>query len=213
MKMSEQQRVASLAALTAAALLVGACACPCRPAPGARERSKTMQKREGLVTKGGDPLALVGSPVSEGDAAPDFTAVDTDGSEVRFADIDAEVRVLVSVPSVDTSVCDTEARRFNEEATGLGPNVEVIVLSMDLPYAQKRWCAAAGVDRVTMLSDHRTAEFGERYGVLIDGARLLARTVFVVDKAGKVRYVQIVPDLKQEPDYAAVLEAIENARN
>jgi thiol peroxidase len=112
------------------------------------------------------------------------------------------------VPSLDTPVCDLETRRFNQEAATLGPGVAVLTLSMDLPFAQKRWCGAAGVDKVTTLSDHRDASFGTAYGTLIKELRLLARCVFVVDKDGILRYIQLVKEIAQEPDYAAVLEAV-----
>jgi len=112
------------------------------------------------------------------------------------------------VPSLDTPVCDLETRRFNQEAATLGPGVAVLTLSMDLPFAQKRWCGAAGVDKVTTLSDHRDASFGAAYGTLIRELRLLARCVFVVDKDGVLRYIQLVKEIAQEPDYAAVLDAV-----
>ena len=116
--------------------------------------------------------------------------------------------VIGSVPSLDTPVCDTETRRFNEEAARLGDDVRVVVVSMDLPFAQRRWCGAAGIDRVVTLSDHRDATFGSAYGVLIKELRLLARSVFVVDKKGVIRYIQLVKELTQEPDYEAVLKAV-----
>ncbi|HSA23986.1 MAG TPA: thiol peroxidase, partial [Myxococcota bacterium] len=118
-------------------------------------------------------------------------------------------RVLVSVPSLDTPVCDLETRRFNEEASRLGERVRVLVVSMDLPFAQKRWCAAAGVERVQTLSDHREAAFGKAYGLLIPALRLLARAVIVVDGAGTVSYVQLVKEIGKEPDYQAVLRAVQ----
>jgi thiol peroxidase len=115
------------------------------------------------------------------------------------------------VPSLDTPVCDLQTRRFNQEAARLGPDVQILTISMDLPFAQKRWCGAAGIERVTTLSDHREASFGTAYGVLIKELRLLARAVFVVDKDGVVRYVQIVPELSREPDYEAALAAAKAA--
>ena len=118
-----------------------------------------------------------------------------------------KVRIIAAVTSLDTSVCDMETRRFNTEAAGLGEDVAILTISMDLPFAQKRWCGAAGVDQVTVLSDHRTAEFGNAYGVLIKENRLLARSVFVVDRTGVVRYVQIVDEVGHEPDYDAALKA------
>jgi thioredoxin-dependent peroxiredoxin len=118
------------------------------------------------------------------------------------------VAVICSVPSLDTSTCDIETRRFNEEAARLGPEVEILTISMDLPFAQKRWCGAAGVDRLTTYSDHREAAFGLAYGVLIKELRLLARAVFVVDKEGVARYTQLVQEVANEPDYEEVLQAV-----
>jgi len=118
------------------------------------------------------------------------------------------VVVLVSVPSLDTPVCDIETRRFNEEAASLSDDVAILTLSMDLPFAQKRWCGAAGVTRVTTLSDHRDAQFGCAYGVLIKELRLLARAVFVVDREGVLRYADIIKEITHEPDYDAVIEAV-----
>jgi thiol peroxidase len=146
--------------------------------------------------------------VKVGDKAPNFVAVDNDLNPVGLSAFQGKTVVLSSVASLDTSVCDTETRRFNQEATKLGADVEIVTISMDLPFAQKRWCAAAGVDRVHTLSDHREASFGTAYGVLMKGPRLLARALFVVDKEGIVRYVQIVPEVTQEPDYDDVLEAV-----
>jgi thiol peroxidase len=115
------------------------------------------------------------------------------------------------VPSLDTSVCDTEVRKFNEHAASLGEDVAVLVISMDLPFAQQRWCGAAGIKNVQTLSDHRHAAFGSAYGVLIEQLRLLARAVFIVDQEGIVRYIEIVDEMTEEPDYQAALEAIKEA--
>jgi thiol peroxidase len=161
------------------------------------------------VTMKGNPLELAGSQPKVGDRAPDFVALAQDLQEVRLSSLAGKVRVLVSVPSLDTPVCDLETRRFNQEATRLGDAVRVLVVSMDLPFAQKRWCAAAGVERVQTLSDHREASFGKAYGMLLQALRLLARAVFVVDGQGVVRYVQVVPEIGQEPDYQAVLRAVQ----
>ena len=167
-----------------------------------------MTERKGVTTFKGDPLTLIGPELSPGQAAPDATAVGNDLKPVSIKDFRGKVLVLVTVPSLDTSVCDTEARRFNEAAAGLGKDVEIVVVSMDLPFAQKRWCAAAGVDRVRTLSDHRDAAVGNAYGILIKELRLLARTVFVIDREGTIRYVQRVKEMTHEPDYDAVLEAM-----
>ena len=167
-----------------------------------------MSKRTGLVTFQGDPLTLTGQEVNVGDSAPDVTLAANDLSEVRLSDYRDKIVVLASVPSVDTPVCDIEVRKFNSEAAGLGSDVEVLVVSMDLPFAQQRWCGAAGVDQVQTLSDHRSAQFGESYGVLIDGLHLLARSVWVIDRSGKVIYKEIVSELTEQPDYEAVLGAV-----
>lgn len=167
-----------------------------------------MQKRHGVVTFKGAPLTLVGTPVSAGDPAPDFVALGAGLAPVRLSDRAGRVRVLVAVPSLDTPVCDMEVRRFNQAAAELGPDVEILVISMDLPFAQGRWCGAAGVDRVTPLSDHREAACGHAYGILIDELRLLARAVFVIDREGRVQHAQIVPEITHEPDYDAALQAV-----
>jgi thiol peroxidase len=167
-----------------------------------------MAERPGLITMKGKPLTLVGQEVRVGEPAPDFEVVANDLSPFRFSSIQGKVAILCSVPSLDTSICDIETRRFNEEAVKLGPEVAILTISMDLPFAQKRWCGAAGVDRVTTFSDHRDAAFGMAYGVLIKELRLLARAVFVVDRAGAIRYIQIVKEIASEPDYDVVLQAV-----
>lgn len=167
-----------------------------------------MEERVGLVTMGGRPVTLVGSPPRIGDSAPDFAAVGNDLGEVKLSQFRGRTVVVASVPSLDTSVCDIETRRFNAEAVKLGQDVVVLVVSMDLPFAQKRWCGLAGADRVITVSDHRDAAFGLAYGVLMKEVRLLARAVFVVDRKGVLRYSQLVPEVGTEPDYAAVLSAV-----
>lgn len=167
-----------------------------------------MEERESIVTMKGEPLTLLGAEVKVGDTAPEFEVAGNDLSAVKLSDYAGKVCVILSVPSLDTPVCDVETRRFNEEAGKLGGDVVVLTISMDLPFAQKRWCGAAGVKNVVTLSDHRDASFGKAFGVLIKDLRLLARAVFIVDGEGVVRYVQIVPEIAQEPDYEAVLEAV-----
>jgi thiol peroxidase len=156
----------------------------------------------------GKPLTLVGRELKTGDPAPDFVSIANDMSETEFSSLRGKIVVIASVPSLDTSVCDRETRRFNEEAAKLGEDVRILTVSMDLPFAQKRWCGAAGVRNLTTLSDYRDASFGASYGVLIKELRLLARAVFVVDRDGKIRYVQLVKEVSAEPDYASVLEAV-----
>jgi thioredoxin-dependent peroxiredoxin len=167
-----------------------------------------MPERAGVITMKGNPLTLLGNELKVGDAAPDFTATDTNLAPVRFLSFHGKTCILSSVVSLDTPVCDTETRRFNEEAARLGPDVAILTLSMDLPFAQKRWCGAAGVSRVQTFSDHREAAFGCAYGVLIKELRLLARAVFLVDKTGILRHIEIVPEITKEPDYGKLLGAL-----
>jgi thioredoxin-dependent peroxiredoxin len=151
-----------------------------------------MTERPGLVTIHGNPLTLVGDAVQAGMPAPDCDLLDNDLNPVKLSSFRGKVVVLTAVPSLDTPVCDLETRRFNDEAALLGPDVQILTVSMDLPFAQKRWCDAAGVDKVKTLSDHRQADFGQAFGVLIKELRLLARAVFILDRAGTVRYAQLV---------------------
>ena len=167
-----------------------------------------MQERAGLVTMKGNPITLLGPDLKVGDNAPDFVAINNDLSPVSFDSFRGKVCILSSVPSLDTPVCDMETRRFNDEAGRLGGKVEILTISMDLPFAQKRWCGAAGVDRVQTLSDHRDAAFGQAYGVLIKELRLLARAVFVVDEEGVIKYTELVPEIVREPNYDSVLQAV-----
>ncbi len=165
-------------------------------------------ERTGLVTIHGNPLTLQGTPVKVGDKAPDFTLLTNDLAPATLADYKGKALVLSAVPSLDTPTCDMETRRFNTEAAKLGENVKILTISADLPFAQKRWCGAAGIDKVQTLSDHKAVEFGLKYGVLIKELRLLARAVFVVDPSGTVVYAQIVPEIASEPDYDAALAAL-----
>lgn len=167
-----------------------------------------MEERTGIITMKGGPLTLAGKGLKVGDKAPDFEVLDNNLSPVRLSSFQGNVCVILSLPSLDTPVCDLQTRRFNEEAGKLSADVKILTLSMDLPFAQKRWCGAAGVDKVVTLSDHRDASFGTAYGVLIKELRLLARAVHVLDREGTVRYIQVVNELTDEPDYDAALEAI-----
>jgi thiol peroxidase len=166
-----------------------------------------MSERAGIVTMKGNPITLSGAELKVGDQAPDFVAIDNNLNPVGLDSFRGKVCIILSVPSLDTPVCDMETRRFNDEASRLGDNVVVLTISMDLPFAQKRWCGAAGVDRVQTLSDHRDASFGQAYGVLIRELRLLARAVFVVDQQGTIRYQELVKEITDEPDYESVLGA------
>ena len=167
-----------------------------------------MQERTGVITFKGNPLTLVGTELKVGDKAPDVTVLGNDLSPVRLSAYRGKVCVISVVPSLDTPVCDMQTRKFNEAAGGLGDNVAVLTLSMDLPFAQARWCGAAGIDKVVTLSDHRNAAFGEATGLLIKELRLLARAVFVVDQNGVIQYLQLVQEVTEEPDYKAALEAV-----
>jgi thioredoxin-dependent peroxiredoxin len=167
-----------------------------------------MDERTGIVTMRGNPLTLVGNQVKVGDAAPDFVVIDNNLAPVRFSPYRGKTCIISSVPSLDTPVCDTETRKFNGEASRLGPQISMLTISMDLPFAQKRWCGAAGVEKVQTLSDHRDASFGTAYGVLIKELRLLARAVFLVDQKGILRYVQLVKEVTTEPDYQAIWDAL-----
>lgn len=167
-----------------------------------------MKERSGIITFKGNPFTLLGPELKVGDKAPDFAVVDNGLSPVSLANSAGKIRIISSVPSLDTPVCDTETRRFNQEAASLPGDVVVLTISLDLPFAQKRWCGAAGVNKVTTLSDYRERSFGQNYGVLIKELLLLTRAIFVVDAQGVIRYIQIVPEVTSEPDYAAVIAAV-----
>lgn len=162
------------------------------------------------VTFKGNPVTLQGTEVQIGQTAPDFKIQNSaDLGDYTLASSAGKTRIFVAVPSLDTAVCDMETRRFNQEAANV-PEVEIVTVSMDLPFAQKRWCGAAGVDKLITASDHRDASFGQNYGLLIQGGpldRLLARAVFVVGADNTVKYVEYVKDITEQPNYEAVLEA------
>lgn len=168
-----------------------------------------MEERKGKVTMKGNPLTLVGIEMKVGDAAPDAELFDNDLNKVSLlSSFKGKVCIVSTVPSLDTPVCDMETRRFNQEAAGFGPDVAVITISMDLPFAQKRWCGAAGIDRIVTLSDYYDASLGRAYGVLIKELNLLARAVFILDKNGIIQYIQLVKEVSDEPDYNAVIDAV-----
>lgn len=158
------------------------------------------------VTFKGNPVTLVGSEVKVGEKAPDFTVLANDLTPVTLASSKGQVRLISVVPSIDTGVCDAQTRRFNEEAAKLD-NVKVLTVSVDLPFAQKRWCGANGIENVQVLSDHRDVSFGEAYGVLIQELRLLTRAVFVVNSQDEVTYVEYVSEATNHPNYEAAIEA------
>jgi thiol peroxidase len=166
-----------------------------------------MEERTGIVTFKGNPFTLLGPALKAGDKAPDFRVVDTALTPVSLADFKGKIKIFSAVPSLDTPVCDMETRRFNQEAAQLPDNMVILTISMDLPFAQSRWCGAAGIDRVKTLSDYREKSFALAYGVLIKELQLLTRSIFIVDSADTVRYIQIVAEITAEPDYAAVLAA------
>ncbi|CAM3965866.1 thiol peroxidase [Mesobacillus thioparans] len=162
------------------------------------------------VTFKGNQVTLLGNEVKVGDQAPDFKVLANDLSEVTLQDSKGQVRLISVVPSLDTGVCDAQTRRFNEEAANLD-NVKILTVSVDLPFAQKRWCGAAGIENVQTLSDHRELSFGEAYGVGIKELRLLARAVFVVDSNDKVTYAEYVSEATDHPNYEAAVEAAKQA--
>jgi thiol peroxidase len=163
-------------------------------------------ERKGIVTVRGNPVALIGSEVKIGDKTPDFTVLDGDLKEVRIGDFAGKIKVISVSASLDTPVCDMQARRFNQETTQLPDDVVILNITMDLPFAISRFCTTAGIDKIKALSDHRDASFGNLYGVLIKELRLLARSIFIIDKDGIIRYIEIVPELTNHPNYNKALD-------
>lgn len=188
-------------AVTSACLLLGACA----------SATTTETTRTGLVSLKGKPLTLEGKGVQVGQTAPDAVAVANDMSDRRLSEYRGKTVILSTVPSLETAVCDKETRTFNERASALGANVVVVTVSMDLPMTQKKWCGAAGIDRVVTLSDYKYRQVGADYGLRIQQTGLLARAVTVIDPKGVVTYQQIVPELATEPDYDAAINAARQA--
>ncbi|MBW2451689.1 MAG: thiol peroxidase [Deltaproteobacteria bacterium] len=169
-----------------------------------------MEERTQVTQFKGNPVSLLGPELKVGDKAPDFLVVDTDLNPVTLKDFQGKTKIICTVPSLDTPVCDTEAKKFNDEAIKLDDKTMVLVVSLDLPFAQKRWCANTGADRLKLLSDYQDCNFAMAYGVLIKELKLLSRSIFIVDADDTIRYVQHVPEITQEPDYAAVLDAAKN---
>jgi thiol peroxidase len=167
-------------------------------------------ERPGATTLRGNPLTLVGPELKSGDAAPDFSLVDNTLKPVTLKDTGGKVRIISVVPSLDTPVCDAQTKRFNEEAAKMS-EAEIITVSMDLPFAQKRWCGAFGVDRVKMLSDHKDASFGTNYGTLIKELRIECRAIFVLDRQNEIRHVEYVKEVADFPNYEAALSAARSA--
>ena len=167
-------------------------------------------ERAGATTLKGNPLTLVGPELKPGDAAPDFALVDNSLKPVTLKDTGNQVRIISVVPSLDTPVCDAQTKRFNEEATKL-PDLSIITVSMDLPFAQKRWCNDFQVDNVKMLSDHKDASFGANYGTLIKELRIESRAIFVVDRDNKVVHAEYVKEVADHPNYETALAAAKTA--
>jgi len=167
-------------------------------------------ERAGATTLKGNPLTLVGPELKPGDKAPNFSMVDNGLKAVTLGDTGSAVRIFSVVPSLDTPVCDAQTKRFNEEAASL-PGVEIYTVSMDLPFAQKRWCGAFAVDKVKMLSDHKDGSFGSSWGTLIKELRIESRAIFVLNKDNSVRYVEYVKEVADFPNYDAALAAARSA--
>jgi thiol peroxidase len=166
-----------------------------------------MAERKGVAFMGGRPMTLVGNELKIGDTAPEAVLTDTDFRPVKLSSFRGKLVILSTVLSLETSVCDAETRKFNERAAALGDDAAILTVSLDLPFTQQRWCGAAGIDKVQTLSDYREAALGKAFGVLMKEPHLLARTIFVIDKGGVIRYIQIVPEAGHEPDYDAALAA------
>ena len=168
-----------------------------------------MENKNAVKVKG-SPVTLIGEEIKTGQSARDFKVLNTNMEEVTLSGFKNKIKLIASVPSLDTPVCDLEIKRFNDEAAKLSKDLVIIFISMDLPFAQKRFCQANDIKIVKTLSDHRDADFGRKFGVLIKELRLLARAIFILDKADIIRYVQIVPELSSPPDYDAALSALKN---
>ena len=168
-------------------------------------------ERHGAVTIQGNALTVIGEPINVGDSAPDVTLTDNSMQPVKISDSNGKVRLISVVPSLDTGICDLQTRRMNEEAASLGDDVVILTVSAEHPFNQKRWVGAVEVDAVQVLSDHRTMEFGEAYGLHIKEWRLEQRAMFVLDRDGKITYTEYVPEVAQHPDYDAALAAVKAA--
>ena len=162
-------------------------------------------ERPGATTLRGNPMTLVGPELKPGDKAPDFNAVDSSMQPINLSKTGSGVRVFSVIPSLDTPVCDAQTKRFNEEAATL-PGVDIYTVSMDLPFAQKRWCGAFGVDHVKMVSDHKSGSFGEHYGTLIKELRIESRAIFVVDKNDVIRHAEYVKEVADHPNYESAMK-------
>ena len=168
-------------------------------------------ERKGAVTFQGNPLTLLGEEVQVGQKAPDFTVLNSDLQEVSLDAFAGKVKLIASVPSLDTPVCDLEIKHFNEEAAKISGDVVILFISMDLPFAQKRFCQSFDIKKVKTFSDHKTADFGNKYGVLIKELRLLSRAIFVIDKNDVISYIECVKEIADQPNYEGALEALKKA--
>lgn len=167
-------------------------------------------ERTGVASFKGNPITLIGPELKAGDPAPDFQLNKSLVDIVSLNDFEGKIKLISVVPSIDTGVCDTQTRRFNEEAAKLGNDVAVLTVSVDLPFAQARWCGAAGVDQVVMLSDYKDNNFGTSYGVLIKEFKLDMRSIFVIDATNTIRYVEYLSEMTEHPNYEAAIEAIKS---
>jgi len=167
-------------------------------------------ERNGVVTAEGSPVTLLGEEVKAGQQAPGFTVLDSGLKEVTLEDFNGKIKLIASVPSLDTPICDLQIKRFNDEASQVSGDVVILFISMDLPFAQKRFCQAYDIKKVKTFSDHRQADFGAKYGVLIKELRLLSRAIFIVDQNDKVRYAEYVKELTAHPDYEGALNALKD---
>lgn len=168
-----------------------------------------LERKNAVISKG-KPMTLLGNEIRTGSRAPDFTVLDNDSQPVTLASFAGQTKILLSLPSLDTSVCDVEAREFSRRASEL-ENTAILIVSVDLPSAQKRWCGAADVHNLVTVSDHRDTSFGLAYGVLIKELRWLCRASFVVTRADEVTYVEYLPELRLQPSYDAIMQAAKEA--
>lgn len=178
----------------------------------AQNNNCIMKETKNITTAAGKPLTLLGEPTIVGETAPDFTAINIENKEIKLSDYKGKTVVIAAVPSVDTKVCATETREFNKRATDLSKDVVVLTISKDLPFALGRFCAAEGISNIFPLSDYRASEFGLKYGFLIKENMLLTRGVIIVDRNGKVAYVEYVNDITKEPDYDAAIAKIKTLK-
>lgn len=166
-----------------------------------------MEKHKGMITFGGNPLTLSGPLSKVGNLAPDFTAISKDLSPFKFSDTKGKLRVISVVPSIDTGICDAQTRRFNQEAANYN-DVEIITISVDLPFALDRYCGAAGIDKIQTVSDHKDLDFGKKYGFVVDELRLLSRGIIIVDKDDTIKYVEYVSEIAEHPNYDKAFEEL-----